>query len=80
MVWLALARRGSADQRRERSQSVSSAHVRSVQCLELPDVPGRSSCGGAHTTWSSYCRDILRSRYVVFGPSLEFTGEPAGQR
>jgi hypothetical protein len=49
VVWLAVARRGSADERRERCQSVSSAHVRSVQCLELPDVPGLFEIwGSAH--------------------------------
>ena len=49
MVWLAVARGGSVDGRLERCQPVSSADVRSVQCLELPDVPGAFEVwGSAH--------------------------------
>jgi hypothetical protein len=60
VVWLAVARRGSADERLERCQSVSSAHVRSVQCLELPDVPGAFELWG-----SAHNLEFLLQRYFA---------------
>jgi hypothetical protein len=60
VVWQAVARGGSVDGRLEWCQSVSSADVRSVQCLELPDVPG------AFEEWGSeHNLEFLLHRYFA---------------
>ena len=60
MVWPAVVRGGSIDGRLEWCQSVSSADVRSVQCLELPDVPG------AFEEWGSeHNLELLLHRYFA---------------
>jgi hypothetical protein len=60
VVWLAVARGGSIDVRLEWRQAVSSADVRSVQCLELPDVPGAFEVWG-----SAHNLEFLLHRYFV---------------
>ena len=71
MVWLVVARGGSADERLGRCPSVSSARVRSVQCLELPDVPGAFEVwGSAHNLESllhRYFAVAVRSAWPFFG-------------
>ena len=85
MVWLAVARGGSVDGRLEGSQSVSAADVRSVQCLELPDVPGAFEIWGtahnlefllhryfavaARTVWP-----LVRVRWRARRPTLTIAG------
>jgi hypothetical protein len=58
--WLAVARGGSVDGCLERCQSVSSADVRSVQCLELPYVPGAFEVWG-----SAHALEFLLHRYFA---------------
>ncbi|HEY8746163.1 MAG TPA: hypothetical protein VIU62_23980 [Chloroflexota bacterium] len=66
MVWLAVARGGSVDGRLERCQLVNSADVRSVQCLELPDVPGAFEVwGSAHNL-----EYLLHSYFAVAARSV----------
>ena len=60
MVWPAVVRGGSIDGHLEWCQSVSSADVRSVQCLELPDIPG------AFEQWGSeHNLEFLLHRYFA---------------
>ena len=66
MGWLAVARGGSVDGRLERCQLVNSADVRSVQCLELPDVPGAFEVwGSAHNL-----EYLLHSYFAVAARSV----------